>query len=152
MPAAERSGEGGISVPRTMRIAVAAAVAACLVLAPTATPVVPATGNGDAAKLRKAVTVQGMRAHEQALQNIASANGNTRASGTPGFDRSVEYVVGQLEAAGYHPQVQPFDFPFFEETGPAAFQRISPSPRTYTEPEEFGTMTYSGNGDVTGVM
>ena len=119
---------------RTMRIAVAVVVAACLVLAPTATSVVPAAGISDAAKLRKAVNVQGMKKHEQAFQNIASANGGTRASGTPGFDASVEYVVGQLVAAGYHPQVQPFDFPFFEETAPAAFNRVCAEPADVREP------------------
>jgi Zn-dependent M28 family amino/carboxypeptidase len=135
-----------------MRIAVAVMAAACLVLAPTATSVVPAAGIGDAAKLRKAINVQGMKKHEQAFQNIAAANGNTRSSGTPGFDQSVQYVVGQLVAAGYHPQVQTFDFPFFEETAPAMFERVSPNPRSFTEPDEFGTMTYSGSGHVTGLL
>ena len=112
---------------RTMRIAVAVVVAACLVLAPTATSVVPAAGISDAAKLRKSSTSPGMKQHEQAFQNIASANDDTRSSGTPGYAKSVEYVVGQLVAAGYHPQVQTFDFPFFQETAPAAFNRVSPS-------------------------
>ena len=40
-------------------------------------------------------------AHEQAFQQIADANGGTRASGTPGYEASVDYVVGQLTAAGY---------------------------------------------------
>src|SRR5204862_6698131 len=85
----------------------------------------------------------------QALQAIANANGGTRAAGTPGFDASVDYIVEQLEAAGYDPVVQTFDFPFFQETAPPEFQRTSPSPRTYTARTEFATMTYSGSGNVT---
>ena len=88
---------------RTMRIAVAVVVTACLVLAPTATSVVPAAGIGDAAKLRKVVDVPGMKKHEQAFQNIASANNNTRSSGTPGFAKSVEYVVGAARGGGLPP-------------------------------------------------
>jgi Zn-dependent M28 family amino/carboxypeptidase len=135
-----------------MRIAVAFVVAACLVLAPTATSVVPAAGIGDAAKLRKAVNVQGMKKHEQAFQNIASANGNTRSSGTPGYQASVEYVVGQLVAAGYTPDVQEFDFPFFSETAPAVFQRTSAPTRNYVLTDEFVTMTYSGSGNVNAAL
>jgi Zn-dependent M28 family amino/carboxypeptidase len=91
-----------------------------------------------------------MMQHEQALQDIASANGNTRASGTPGYLASVNYVVDQLEAAGYEPVVQPFDFAFFQEFGTPEFSRVSPNPRTYVAgaSAEFSTMTYSGSGDV----
>jgi Zn-dependent M28 family amino/carboxypeptidase len=148
-------GEGGISVPRTIRIVAAAVAVAALVIAPTAAPVNPLAGikpavaTGDAAKLRKAITVEGMKAHEQALQTIANENGGTRSSGTPGFKESVDYVVSQLEAAGYDPVVQEFDFPFFTETAPAVFQRTSAPVRNYVLTEEFATMTYSGSGDVT---
>jgi Zn-dependent M28 family amino/carboxypeptidase len=131
---------------RTIRFVVAGAAAACLALAPASAAA--DTVSGQAAKLRKAITVQGMKRHEQALQNIAIANGGTRAAGTPGYDASVAYVVAQLSAAGYTPELQEFDFPFFQELAPPDFERTSPSPRTYTE-DEFGTMTYSGSGDVT---
>jgi Zn-dependent M28 family amino/carboxypeptidase len=127
-----------------------AVVTACLV-------VVPAGISGDAppgqaAKLRKAITLTGLKAHEQALQAIATAHGGTRASGTPGFDASVDYVVGQLEAAGYDPVIQTFDFPFFQELAPATFERVSPSPRVYAKGTEFETMQYSGSGNVTAAV
>ena len=56
------------------------------------------------AKLRKAVTVNGILQHERALQRIANQNGGTRASGTPGYDASADYVVeeaaqGRLQGA-----------------------------------------------------
>ncbi len=43
-----------------------------------------------------------LRAHLAALQEIADATpGGTRATGTPGFDASVDHVVTTLTAAGY---------------------------------------------------
>jgi len=43
----------------------------------------------DTEAFRDAVTVGGIRAHQEALQDIADGNGGTRASGTPGYDASV---------------------------------------------------------------
>jgi Zn-dependent M28 family amino/carboxypeptidase len=138
-------------VVRAFRLAAAAICAAAFGLVPAATAVGANTPSGQAAKLRDAITVQGMQRHQQALQNIASANGNTRASGTPGYQQSVDYVVGQLKAAGYDPVVQPFDFAFFQELATPSFQRIAPNPRTFVAgaDQEFSTMTYSGSGDAT---
>jgi aminopeptidase S len=39
--------------------------------------------------------------HLQALQKIADEHGGNRAAGTPGYDASVEYVVGVLRDAGF---------------------------------------------------
>jgi hypothetical protein len=39
-------------------------------------------------RLRDAVTVGGILAHERVFQRIANQNGGTRASGTPGYDAS----------------------------------------------------------------
>ncbi|MEU4674951.1 M20/M25/M40 family metallo-hydrolase [Amycolatopsis sp. NPDC023774] len=39
--------------------------------------------------------------HLQALQKIADENGGNRASPSPGYDASVDYVAGVLRAAGY---------------------------------------------------
>jgi hypothetical protein len=52
-------------------------------------------------RLRNAVTVGGILAHERVFQRIANQNGGTRASGTPGYDASAAYVQRRLEAAGY---------------------------------------------------
>jgi Zn-dependent M28 family amino/carboxypeptidase len=109
----------------------------------------PANDDKVAAKLTNAVTVQGIMRHERALANIAERNGGTRASGTPGFDKSRDYVVGRLQGAGYQVTVQPFQFPFFQELAPTQLERTSPAPRTYTEDEDFGSMEFSGPGDVT---
>jgi Zn-dependent M28 family amino/carboxypeptidase len=99
---------------------------------------------------RKAVTLAGIREHQAALQAIADDNDDTRASGTDGYDDSVDYVAGRLEAAGYDPVVQPFNFDFFQQLSPSTFERVSPTPRTYVEgaSAEYAVMTYSGSGDV----
>ena len=102
-------------------------------------------------RLRDAVTVNGILRHERALQFIASANGGTRVSGSPGFDASAGYVRRQLEQAGYRVSEQSFQFPFFEETEPAVFKRVSPSPRPFAA-DEFATMSYSGSADVTAAL
>jgi hypothetical protein len=39
--------------------------------------------------------------HLKALQKIADEHGGTRAAGTPGYDASVEYVVGVLRDLRY---------------------------------------------------
>ncbi|MEA2223471.1 MAG: hypothetical protein QOH83_1847 [Solirubrobacteraceae bacterium] len=126
---------------------VLATVATTLALAPAATAA--PDPNTVSQELRDDVTVGGIRAHQQALQNIATMNNGTRASGTPGFDASAAYVSRRLERAGYRPQRQEFTFKSFTELAPAVFARASPDARTFVEPDEFATMNYSGSGDVT---
>ena len=80
-----------------------AALACALVVPvalPAAAPAKPAKKDPSVA-LQQAVTVQGMLRHERALANIAERNGGTRASGTPGFAKSRDYVVARLKDAGY---------------------------------------------------
>ena len=124
-----------------------AGVAMTLAFAPAATAA--PDPNKVSQKLRDDVTVGAIRAHQQALQNIATMNNGTRASGTPGYEASVAYVIRRLERAGYRLQRQEFQFKTFEELAPATFQRVSPDPRTFTDPAEFTIMGYSGSGDVT---
>ena len=99
-------------------------------------------------KIRDAVTVSGILAHQRVFQRIADQNGGTRASGTPGYDASAQYVARTLRRAGYKVRVQEFDFPFFQNLAPGTLDQISPTPTDY----ETGTFTYSGSGDVTGVV
>ena len=49
--------------------------------------------------LLECVTLDGVRAHQAALQAIANANNGTRAAGTPGYTKSVDYVSGLLKDA-----------------------------------------------------
>ena len=105
--------------------------------------------NGGVSKLPQAVTTQGILKHENALQQIANANNGTRLSGTSGFDGSRDYVATKLRQSGYRVTIQPFTFPYFEETAPATFERTAPTPRTYAADTDFATMQFSGSGDVT---
>ena len=132
----------------TTSIRAVLALAAVALVAAVPMSASAATTSGQAKKLRTAITLQGLKAHEQALQKIATANGGTRASGTPGYEASVEYVVSQLEAAGYQPTVQEFEFLFFQELAPSVFERVSPDPRVFEDTTEYNTMQYSGSGDV----
>src|SRR5688572_11347790 len=144
----------GISRPRlqggySMRRSLCALLAVPVALA-TAGPALAAkdkdafNSNG----LRKAVTLEGIREHQQNLQFIADANDGVRTSGTPGYDASVAYVKSRLERSGYDVRLQEFPFDYFKDTAPPEFDRVSPDPEAYATPDEFTTMTYSGTGDV----
>ncbi|MGH2476528.1 MAG: aminopeptidase, partial [Candidatus Limnocylindrales bacterium] len=105
--------------------------------------------NNSTAKLMECVTLAGVREHQRAFQDIADANGGNRFSGLPGHDASVDYVVDRLEAAGYDPEVQPFDYLAFTSLGPSALQQITPNAVTYVEGTDFGVIDQSDPGDVT---
>ncbi|MGH9175813.1 MAG: M28 family peptidase, partial [Vicinamibacterales bacterium] len=98
---------------------------------------------------RKHVTLAGIRAHQAAFQAIADANGGTRASGTPGYDASAEYVYNAAVAAGLDVSYQAFLFDYFEELSPSELHQTAPTPTTYVNGTDFQTMDYSGPGDVT---
>ncbi len=108
------------------------------------------SGGSASKKLRTAVTAAGITEHLTTFDSIAKANEGTRASGTKGYAASRDYVVRTLRAAGYKPVVQSFEFPFFKENRPSTLSQVSPDATTYTNPDDFATMTYSASGDVTG--
>jgi Zn-dependent M28 family amino/carboxypeptidase len=98
--------------------------------------------------LERAITPKRLRAHLSALEAIARRNGGTRAAGTPGYSKSVDYVARQLRKAGYRPRLATFSFPYFRETRPTVFERTLPSTRSYQRGPDFVTMRYSGGGTV----
>ena len=142
----QEKAEGGYKGMRRVRITMALAMA--LVVALAAVGVASAAVKTDSSELRRAVTNAGVMKHLQKFQAIADAHGGNRDAGTPGYDASVDYVVKRLENAGYDVSLQNFTFDAFEEESPSVFERVSPSPEVYTD-EDFLTMSYSGNGDVT---
>src|SRR3954467_14953925 len=103
----------------------------------------------NSAPLRKAVTVPNMLQHSFALQQIADNNNGTRVAGSPGNDKTVNYIVQQMRQTGWKVKKQAFEFPFFQELADPVFERTAPTAHTYTT-DEFQTMDYSGSGDVTG--
>ncbi|PZF80326.1 M28 family metallopeptidase [Jiangella anatolica] len=121
---------------RPTRRAVAAASAG--VLAATCLLTVPAHAANDEVTIRqlnKLITLEAVMGHLEELQEIGDDNGGNRASGLPGYAASVDYIVEQLEQAGYTPEVQAFQFEYFDER--SELERVTPSPRTYDEGSEF---------------
>lgn len=102
----------------------------------------------DTQRLREAVTVSGILGHERVFQRIANENDGTRASGTPGYKASADYVRQTLRQAGYQVRLQKFDFNFFQELGPAELREVTPTATDF----ETETFKYSGSGDVTGAL
>ena len=89
-----------------LRAALAVATVTTMLLGTvvTANAAVPTDTSG----LREAVTADAIMDHLAELQKIADNNGNTRASGTPGFDASIDYIELLLVAAGYEVTRQDF--------------------------------------------
>lgn len=140
-------------MPRRSHLAVTAAATAALLGAMTSPPAYADPNNNTVRKLTKAVTVDGVVEHLEAFQEIADDNGGDRAAGRPGYDASVDYVVEQLEAAGYDPTVQEFEFPYFEEN--SELIRVSPNPRTFVNGTDFLRNTFdsgSPEGTATGPL
>jgi aminopeptidase Y len=97
-------------------------------------------------KLQECVTLEGVRAHQAALQAIADANNGIRTSGTPGYDASVAYIADKMSAAGYLVTVQPFQFQTFITLSPTILEQVAPPP---AGPIVNNIMAYSGSGDNT---
>jgi Zn-dependent M28 family amino/carboxypeptidase len=93
-------------------------------------------------KLLECVTLEGVRAHQAALQAIADANGGVRAAGTPGYEQSVAYIVAKMTAAGYDVTLNAFPFTY---VALPLLQQTAPNAATY----ESGAFTGTGYGDVT---
>ncbi len=108
-------------------------------------PACDSRANNTHAKLAECVTLEGVRAHQAALQAIADANGGTRAAGTPGYEASVEYVADQLRGAGYDVSFDEFPFTY---VAPSTLRQLSPTSGTY----ETGSFTGTGYGTVTAAV
>ena len=136
---------------RRRRLAALSAVAALvMVLLPaTAASAAPSQAacdsrdNNTYQKLLQCVRLDEVRAHQNAFQRIADANGGNRAAGTSGYDASVDYVVDRLESAGWSVELHEFPYLFFP---PATLQQLTPVNAVY----ETGAFTNSGSGTVTG--
>ena len=114
-----------------------------------AVPSVSAAPFDRSQELRRAVTTEGVFDHLEKFQRIANANDDTRASGTPGYNASANYVKNKLANAGYEVSVQKFDYVAYEELEPSVLEQVEPEEVTYEEDTDFDTMSYSGSGDVT---
>jgi Zn-dependent M28 family amino/carboxypeptidase len=107
-------------------------------------------GGALTAGLLDGAATEGAFRHLRALQDIASVTGGNRAAGTPGYDRSAEYVAERLQEAGYVVRFEEFEFPFFEERAPPALLVSTPDGRQEPAPAAaVRTLANSGSGDVT---
>ncbi|HVF74056.1 MAG TPA: M28 family metallopeptidase [Acidimicrobiales bacterium] len=122
---------------------------AALVATSIGVPAEAAPSNNNSEKLRAAVTLEGVRRHQAAMQTAADLAGGNRFAGLEGHQRSVDYVVEQLRAAGYQPQLHTFTYDAFFEVTPTRLTQVSPTPSTYVNGNDFRIMSYSGSGDVT---
>jgi aminopeptidase Y len=104
--------------------------------------------NNTFAKLLECVTIDGVREHQSVLQSIADANGNTRVSGSPGYDESVAYAVEVFEDAGYIVTTQDFQFQTFVVLTPPILEQVAP----VAGPIANSILSYSGSGDVTAAV
>ncbi|MBB5234584.1 M20/M25/M40 family metallo-hydrolase [Deinococcus budaensis] len=100
------------------------------------------------ASLRGAVTPEGVRRHLDVFQRLADNNGGNRAAHLPGYAASAAYVQRQLEAAGYSVRLQPFTYPVFLDR--SALAQTAPTARTLIRGQDFTSMTFSPEGQVSG--
>jgi Zn-dependent M28 family amino/carboxypeptidase len=107
-------------------------------------------GNSLAAGALDPAASAGAFRHLRALQDIAIASGGNRAAGTPGYDRSAQYVAERLQEAGYIVRFEEFEFPFFEERAPPVLLTRKPDGAQEPAPaDSVRTLTNSGSSDVT---
>jgi Zn-dependent M28 family amino/carboxypeptidase len=134
-------------VRKSLRTAVAVATLTTMLLGTvvTANAAVPTDTSG----LREAVSADAIMDHLAELQKIADNNGDTRASGTPGYDASLDYIEDLLVSAGYEVTRQNFLFNSFRELSEPVFEQVSPNQVIYEPNVDFITAEYSGSGDVT---
>lgn len=71
-----------------------------------------------AKNLRAKVTVEAMTAHLAKLQDIAQTSGGTRATGTAGYEASLDYVVDVLRERGFDVETPEFEVRVFESGDP----------------------------------
>ncbi|MFI5960429.1 M28 family peptidase [Cryptosporangium sp. NPDC051539] len=138
---------------RSLSVAVAVLLGLAVGTPAVAGPPTPAqSGAAASKKLTSAVNVGGVLTHLRKFQRIADANHGTRASGTPGFNQSADYVAAKLKHAGYRVTRQNFEFPFFQELSPSKFSQVSPTATTYVNGTDFATLSFSADGTAQGTV
>ncbi|SPN99063.1 related to aminopeptidase Y precursor, vacuolar [Cephalotrichum gorgonifer] len=94
----------------------------------------------DSESLQELVTLDGLLAGSQKLQDIADANGGTRVFGSTGHNATVDYIYDTLKATGYFTVTkQPFTEIFASASGSVAVdgKDTAFTPMTYTPGGEY---------------
>ncbi len=109
---------------------------------------VPTSAGADES-LPDLVTTKNIQDHLNSLQDVADNNDGNRADGTSGYDASADYVIDQLEQAGYSPEKHTYEFERWTENSDSVLSQTAPDQRDFAHEDDFVTLTYSGAGDVT---
>jgi Zn-dependent M28 family amino/carboxypeptidase len=130
-------------------------------LALVASPATANAGDVNTTGLRKAVKPENVFKYQGDLEAIADANGSTRDTRTPGYQASVDYVVGKLKSFGYKPQIVQFNLPEWVENSTPVLTRTDVDPdRSYkagtaadddSPAVDFITFELSPSGNLTNV-
>jgi aminopeptidase Y len=138
-----------LAIVLCLAIAAPAIVVAPVTAAPPTSAACANRNNNTDAKLLECVTLEGVRAHQAAFQEIADDNGGNRFSGLPGHAASADYVAARMAAAGYIVTRQEFTYLASLKVGPSALEQIAPGAVTYEEDVDFTDIAESDPGDVT---
>src|SRR3954470_962498 len=119
-------------------------------------PALATGGNDTSAKLRKAVTVEGIKLHEAAFSLAAVATGGNRLAGTRGHELSADYVALQARLAGLNVSRQDFEYDLFAlgDWKPPVLdvgrgKHYIPGIAGSIPGGDFGSMVNSASGDLT---
>lgn len=112
----------------------------------TSAPATPGELAGLADAVRAGISVDDILADLGKLQDIADANGGTRAAGTPGYDESADFVAAELEAAGFVVERETATVTAFTQTAPSVLAVTGGA--AFEDLRDFKAMTLSPSGDV----
>lgn len=129
-----------------------APVSTTLLPTPTAAASTAAPDPVLAAALRDAIDTADILAGLDRLQQIADEHGGNRAAGTSGHEASVEFVAGELRAAGYEVQLLPVSLQVFLQAAPSTLEIDAPGAAPLEDLRDFKAMTFSASGDVTATV
>jgi Zn-dependent M28 family amino/carboxypeptidase len=101
--------------------------------------------------LEAAITVEGIRAHLEALQSAAAAGGGHRAIGGAGYEGSLRYVEDRLASVGLASRREEVPYREFQSLETPRLEQVAPAPERYTD-DDFRLLHYSGSGDVTAAV
>jgi aminopeptidase Y len=93
------------------------------------------------------ISAEAIGRHLAALESIARENGGIRASGTPGYVASAEYVAGELRAIGWEVTTPAVEIATFDELPGGSLEVLDGGPR-FDAPDELHAMIYSPDGAV----
>lgn len=124
-------------------------MAACA--APTGSPTALPSGSAlPSIELPREIESADIRAHLEALMEIAIDNGGLRTAGTAGYEASVQYVADQLREMGYSVDTPEFEMATYVEL-PGGVVEVAGGP-TFETGADFKAMIYSASGDLTAAV